>query len=125
MHFTRMLKSIPSVLDRDYSSFVLSHVQEYRLCKIKVLQRRITPSSSIVRESAVWRAKVCCSHSDGSRETPLDIHTFDLKASSTSEASVEQRSTQGSCVRTITLAIKISISASSSCITHQTLHELT
>lgn len=106
---------IPSVLDRDNPCFELSHVLKYRLSKIEVPQRIVTPPSVIVRESIIRRTEVCCGDYYGSRETPIVVvYAFELKASTTTQPIVEQSCAQCSCVCAVALVVEISIPASSS-----------
>lgn len=104
---------LPSILNRDNPSFVLSNFLKNWLRKIKVFQWRITPSSCIIWKCIIWRAEICCSYCDCSWNTPIHIHTFYLKTSSTRYSMVEKFCAQGCCACTISLAIQIPISTCS------------
>lgn len=103
----------PSVLNRDNSSPELSNVLENRLREIKVLQRRITPTTVVIRERIVGRAEVSSSDNDRAGKAPLRvIVALDFIASTATEAIIEQCSAQSRGVGTVALAIKIAITTS-------------
>lgn len=64
---------IPSEGDRDYSSSVLSNLEESRLGQVKVLERRVAPAAVVVRQGQVWRAEVCGCDGDGAGEAPFRV----------------------------------------------------
>lgn len=114
--YTEMGQSGPSILNRDYSSFVLSNVLKDRLRKIKVMLRRVAPASSIIRQGIIWWAKISSSDKNWTRQAPLVvIYTFDLKAGSTAQPAVEKSSTQCSSICSIPLTVKIPIPTSPTC----------
>lgn len=59
--------------DGDYSSTVLGNLEEGRLSKIEVLERRITPTTVVIGESKIWWAEVCGSNYNRTRETPPGV----------------------------------------------------
>ena len=107
-------QNIPSVRNRHNSSSILSNVLEDRLRKVKVMQRRIAPTSCIVRESIVWRAEIGgCDH-NGASQAPLTIiHALNLIARTTAQSIVKQSCAQSCSICSITLAIQVSITTSS------------
>eukprot|EP01018_Ginkgo_biloba_P021241 Gb_33857 [translate_table: standard] len=76
---------------------------------------RITPSSIVVGKSIIWWAEIGRSHEDGwaAGMTPLwVICTFDFKAGSAAQPTVEQSSAQRSSLSSISLTVKVPISTS-------------
>jgi len=81
-----------------------------------VLQGWVAPSTVVIGESVVWRAEVGgCDH-DSPWQTPLRIViALHFIAGSTAEAIVEKRSAQSSSVRSIALAVKITVPTRPAC----------
>lgn len=103
----------PSVLNRDDTGPKLGNVLENRLREIKVFQRRIAPSTVIIGKGIVGWAEVSSSDNDRARKAPLlIIIALNFIASSTAETIVEQRSAQSRGICTVSLAIQIAITAS-------------
>ena len=72
------------------SSFVLSNLQESRLSKIKVLQRRVAPATIVVSQCKVRGAEVCGSNDYATGEAPFGVSvTFHLIARPATHAIVE------------------------------------
>lgn len=78
----------------------------------------VAPPTIVARQSVVWRTEVGRSHKDGwaTRIAPSGIVcAFDLKASTATEAIVEECCAQRCCVDSIPLAVKIPIPTSTTC----------
>ncbi len=103
----------PSVGNRDNPSSVLGNALEDRLREIKVLERRVTPSSSIVREGIVWWAEIGGSDHNGAWQAPFWVFRApNLIARSAAQPTVEQSCAQSCCVRSIPLAVQVPIPTS-------------
>lgn len=103
----------PSVRNRHNPSLVNGYTFENRLREIEMVERRIAPATSVIRESIVWRAEVSCSDDNGAWKTPLVFtSTCNLIARAAAEATVEESSAQSCSVRSISLTVEISITTS-------------
>lgn len=86
--------------------------------------RRVTPPTIVAGLSKVWWAKVSGSDEDRrtSGVTPVGVVcALDFEAGAAAEPIVEQRRAQRSCAHTVTLAVKITVSTSTSCKQHKLL----
>lgn len=82
---------LPSEGHGHNSSSVLRDFEESWFSHVKMLEWRIAPSSIVVGQSGIWRAKVCSSDSDGSREAPPGVVIAShFVTSTTGQAIVEQ-----------------------------------
>lgn len=105
----------PSKGDRDNASLEMSNLLENRLREVKVPQRRVTPTPSIVRQSIVWGAEISGCHHNRRRKAPLVVvGAPDLEARPAAHPSVEQRRAQGRRVRPVPLAVQIAVPTCSS-----------
>lgn len=108
----------PAESDGDYSSAVLGDLEKHGHGKIKMWTRWVAPSAIVAGQCKVRRTEVGCSYENGwaTRIAPFGIIcTFDLKASAATETIIEECCAQGCCVHSITLAVKITISTSTTC----------
>lgn len=81
---------LPSEGNRNNSSFVLSNLQESRLSKIEVLQRRVAPTTIVISQCKVRGAEVCGSNDYATGEAPFGVSvTFHLIARPATHAIVE------------------------------------
>lgn len=102
----------PAEGDGDNAGVVLSDLEECRFGEIKVLEGRVAPTTVIVGEGVVGRAEVSGGDGDGAGEAPFGIIIAPhFVARPAADAGVEQRSAQRRCVRTVSLAVQISIAA--------------
>lgn len=107
------LTGYPSVLNRDDSSPKLSNVLKNGLRQVKVLQRRVAPTTVVIWKRIVGRAEVSSSDNDRARKAPLRvIVALDFIASTATETIIEQCSAQSRGVGTVALAIQIAITTS-------------
>jgi hypothetical protein len=110
------IESSPAVEDGDNSRFVDSNLLVSGNSHVEMLERHVAPSTVVVGQIRVGRTEVCCRHSHcSSRYTPSRLVAFDLKACPTAQAVVEEGRAQSCCVRSIALAVQVSIAASTSC----------
>jgi len=106
----------PAVEDGDNSRLVDSNLLVSGNSHVEVLERHVAPSTVVVGQIRVGRTEVCCRHSHcSSGYTPSRLVALHLKACPTAQAVVEEGRAQSCCVRSIALAIQVSISASTSC----------
>lgn len=107
---------VPSKCHRHNSSSILSNLKEGWFCHIKVLQRRVAPTTIIVGQSKVWRTEVCSSDNNGARLAPSwIIITPHFITCPTTQAIVEQSSAQSCSVGSISLTVQIPIATCTSC----------
>ena len=111
---------IPSVNNGNNSSSVNGDLLPRRLRHVKMLKRRIAPTSVIVGQSKIWRTEICCRNGNRfSRQTPLIISTsvtLYLKTFPARSPVIKQSCAQRRRIRPISRTIQVPISASPSCI---------
>jgi hypothetical protein len=110
------IESSPAIDDGDNSRLVDSNLLVSGNSHVEMLERHVAPSTVVVGQIRVGRTEVGCRHSHRSfGYTPSRLVAFDLKACPTAQAVVEEGRAQSCCVRSIALAIQVSIPASTSC----------